>query len=67
MDVKTIDTLDEVLMEQKLHSAVEVVNEVLKRRGNEDIIGMDDILWMRNVADQQFKNGMTIKLFRKER
>lgn len=67
MDVKTIDTLDEVLMEQKLHSAVEVINEVLKRRGNEDIIGMDDILWMRNVADQQFKNGMTIKLFRKER
>jgi hypothetical protein len=63
MSTDTLNLLDHVLAEQKFRSATEAVSYVQAKQSDSDILEMSDLLWMKQEADKQFRNGMTIALF----
>ena len=64
MNSDTYDLLDQTLLDPKFKTASDVVSYVVSN--SNDFIEMSDVAWMLSVANQQFKNGKTIRLFKKK-
>lgn len=64
MNSDTYDLLDQTLLDPKFKTASDVVNYVVAN--SNDFIEMSDVAWMLSVANQQFKNGRTIRLFKRK-
>jgi len=63
MQKDTYDLLDQVLRDGTFKTPTEAVNYVIQEQKNKDFIEMADIAWMHSVANEQYKNGRTMKWF----
>lgn len=61
MFIETLDKFDEILASNKYKSSTTIINKLQEEC--DDFFNLEELVWLKNEAETQLENELTIRLF----